>query len=195
MRERRVARRVHGLRWSARSSGGPPCTPTNCAETPDPREAFAEQERVGHRPLGRRVEPAGHVQPLDEDGAVEACARRRSAHEDARRVRRRAGGRRRPRAVGRERRFARVARGRAGEEELLLDVAEDGEVEGRRGEGGAPRARDRSRDRGCRGLTGSAGTRGHEPDDGGDPREGAASGGAHPGRLAPLDGVACATTR
>src|SRR4029450_6412735 len=51
---------------------------------PDPREAVADQLRVSERPIDRDVAAEGHVEPLDDNRAIELLRIDRPADDDAR---------------------------------------------------------------------------------------------------------------
>lgn len=111
----------------------------------DAGEGEALVERGGD--VGQELEPRRHIVPGDDDRPVEPrrVARPLHQHPGAECLGR--GDLNRPAAVLAERCGRVVAEGPAGQEELLLDVADGGQVVHRRGEGPAVRAtRDRPGD-------------------------------------------------
>ena len=107
-----------------------------------PGMAAAQQVSVRQHPVGRGVEPAGDVQPLHNQSAAEVRIVARAAQQDARgerRLVRRQGG---PPAIRAALAGKPVAVRGPRERELLLDVAERGEVVGasRHGNGAGQRA-------------------------------------------------------
>ena len=115
-----------------RSSGGPPLTPTYCAETPTQASPSRSSSVWVDVQSGAASKPPRDVQPLDDDRAVESRAARRPAHQDPRRVRRRARrGVDRPPAVGGEGAVARVAAAVPARKNSSSHVAEGGEARSR----------------------------------------------------------------
>ena len=90
----------------------------------DPRVARSDELVVRKDPIRCRVDAARDVEPLDDDGAVEAGRIRRAVHDRARRVGRGRARRHAPLAVRCQRSGGRVGRGPPGEEELGLLVAD-----------------------------------------------------------------------
>ena len=154
MVERSVANRVHDLERQAHDAdeGGPTFDADDLRRHSHPGHPFPKELHVTLRPVRRGVDPAAHVQPLDDDRAVELLRVRRAVDEEARLVGRRLPRRNGPHPVVAERRRVRESARRAGDEVLGLLVADRCQVERRRGDEGAARARDRTFDGGARDL-------------------------------------------
>ena len=99
----------------------------------DPDKAAAEELGVPETPVGRGVQPAAHVEPLDLDDAVELRRILRTAYEHAGAVRRGRGRLHVPAPVFAERPGGLVGARRAFDEELLFDVAAWTEIDRRQG--------------------------------------------------------------
>src|SRR5262249_25054137 len=101
MVERAVARRTCRLERlaGAGDDAGPPFDADVLRRHPDPGEAVADELRVSERPIDRDVEPDGHVEPLDDGGAVELPRIDRPADNDARLVGRGVARSHRPSAI------------------------------------------------------------------------------------------------
>jgi hypothetical protein len=67
----------------AETATGPPSMPRCCADTPIQGVALAVELVGGERVVGGSVEATAHVQPLDDDGAVEVVPVRGPADHDA----------------------------------------------------------------------------------------------------------------
>ena len=78
--------------------------------------------------VGGGIGTARHVQPLDDQGAVERGVGGRASHDDSCRVRRAGRGAQRQHAVGRQLAVLGVGRGRTRRRELGLGVAGGGEI-------------------------------------------------------------------
>ena len=152
MRQRSVARLVAARRRrrSRRTVRQFQCVETGCLRgDADPRVPLADQLVVHVHPVGARVDTTRHVEPLDDDRAVELPLVDRPIDDDARLVRGRRRRRDRPLPVARERGGRRVRVRGALEEELGLGVADRAEVERgvREHERDTVAARDRTGDR------------------------------------------------
>ena len=117
VRERAVAVRIHLLERHRDGREAAALDADLLHRDADPREALAHQVPVREAPVRRCIEAARDVEPLDHHAAVEARRIERAAHDGARAVFRFLRGR----GVG-----ARCA----GEEVLLVRVAECGEIVG-----------------------------------------------------------------
>src|SRR5205823_5568609 len=153
MNEGPVAHRVERLQWNAQHAEQrrPALHAGELRGDADPHHALAHHAGVGADQVRRGIETAAHVQPFDDDRAVEPARRSRPLDEDARLVRCGVAGGDRPPAVAVQGRGAREGRRRAGDEVLLLHVADFRQVErGARDEGRAVPSRHRAFDRRAR---------------------------------------------
>ena len=171
MRERTVALGTDGLERQVDDADErrTPFDPDDLRGDADPRAAFTDELDVARRPVGGGIESGAHVQPLDDDRAVELLRVRRSIDEQAR-----LEGRRcavpgcRPHAVGAERGRVRVRARRAADEVLRFLVADRREVESRRRHEGIPRTRDGPLDGRARDLGAGRGSQRENGEGGGE---------------------------
>ncbi len=148
MVERPVARRIHHLEWLAHEAEehGAPLDADDLRGHAHPRHAFAEQLDMPLNPIGRGIDAAAHIQPLNDDRAAERLRVRWSVNENAGLVGRRLARRDGPPAVRPERCTVDVGARRARNEVLRLFVADLCKVERRRGNERGPGVRDRALD-------------------------------------------------